>query len=75
MKPLFFHPDVALDVKGSYNWYERELNGLGNGFISELENAYVYAPVKLGHRAGANVDSTPVTMWTLRRSTCGQTSL
>lgn len=47
MKPLFFHPDVALDVKGSYDWYEKELNELGNGFISELENAYaaiIYSP-------------------------------
>ena len=47
MKPLEFHPDVAIDVKGSYDWYEKELNGLGYAFISELENAYesvAYAP-------------------------------
>ncbi|MBD3795616.1 MAG: type II toxin-antitoxin system RelE/ParE family toxin [Epsilonproteobacteria bacterium] len=40
MKQLSFHPDVAVDIKGSFDWYEKELNGLGYAFISELENAY-----------------------------------
>lgn len=40
MKPLFFHPDVAKDIKDAFNWYEDKAKGLGNSFINELEIAY-----------------------------------
>lgn len=40
MIELSFHPGVAIDIKGSFEWYEKELNGLGHSFISELEDAY-----------------------------------
>jgi plasmid stabilization system protein ParE len=40
VKPLHFHPDVGIDVKGSYEWYEERSKGLGVRFISELEHAY-----------------------------------
>lgn len=39
MKQLSFHPDVANEIKGSYNWYENKLEGLGNKFLSELEDS------------------------------------
>ena len=47
MKPISFHPDVEIDIKGSYDWYEKELQGLGLQFIFELEqgfDAISYAP-------------------------------
>lgn len=40
MKQLFFHPDVVIDIKGSYEWYEDKLQGLGDRFLSELEDGY-----------------------------------
>ena len=40
MKPLRFHPDVSVDVKGSYEWYEERSTGLGDRFISQLEHSY-----------------------------------
>jgi plasmid stabilization system protein ParE len=40
VKPLRFHPDVNIDIKGSYEWYEEKSKGLGERFISELEHAY-----------------------------------
>lgn len=47
MKPIAFHPDVEIDIQGSYGWYETELQGLGLQFISELEHGFdaiSYAP-------------------------------
>lgn len=47
MKSIAFHPDVSRDIHGSYKWYEKELDGLGLQFISELENGFdavSYAP-------------------------------
>lgn len=41
MKQLSFHPDVANEIKGSYNWYENKLEGLGNKFLSELEDSFL----------------------------------
>jgi toxin ParE1/3/4 len=40
VKPLRFHPDVSVDVKGAYEWYEECSIGLGGRFISQLEHAY-----------------------------------
>lgn len=40
MKPITFHPDIAIDIKGSYDWYEKQVEGLGNSFIHELESSY-----------------------------------
>lgn len=40
MKLLRFHPDVYIDVKGSYEWYEEQSVGLGSRFIAELEFSY-----------------------------------
>ena len=40
MKPIHFHPDVESDIKGSFSWYEDELEGLGLQFISELEQGF-----------------------------------
>jgi toxin ParE1/3/4 len=37
---ILFHPDVALEVKASYEWYEEQALGLGEDFLSELESAY-----------------------------------
>jgi len=37
---LVFHPDVALEIKASYNWYQEKAFGLGEDFLNELEPAY-----------------------------------
>ena len=40
MPGIIFHPDVALEVKSSYDWYEKQAQGLGEDYLSELESAY-----------------------------------
>lgn len=40
MAKIIFHPDVALEVKASYSWYEGQAAGLGEDYLSELESAY-----------------------------------
>ncbi len=40
MPKLIFHPDVYHELKNSYEWYENQANGLGDNFLSELEEAY-----------------------------------
>ncbi|MEA3352707.1 MAG: type II toxin-antitoxin system RelE/ParE family toxin [Campylobacterota bacterium] len=40
MKPLSFHPDIVSDIKGSYEWYEEKLQGLGDSYLDELEDGY-----------------------------------
>ncbi|WGS84331.1 type II toxin-antitoxin system RelE/ParE family toxin [Methylomonas sp. UP202] len=40
MTRLLFHPEVELEIQASYFWYEAQAEGLGDGFVSELENAY-----------------------------------
>jgi toxin ParE1/3/4 len=40
MSSIIFHPDVALEVKSSYLWYEAQVAGLGHDYLSELESAY-----------------------------------
>jgi toxin ParE1/3/4 len=39
-RQLEFHPEVTNDIKGSYLWYEDKLQGLGNRFLTELEDGY-----------------------------------
>jgi hypothetical protein len=40
MLKLLFHPDIAQEVKASYNWYQNQAKGLGDDFLSELESSY-----------------------------------
>lgn len=40
MTPLKFHPAVYQDIADAYNWYQLQLDGLGDDFINELELAY-----------------------------------
>ncbi|MCK4843298.1 MAG: type II toxin-antitoxin system RelE/ParE family toxin [Methylococcales bacterium] len=40
MFEVTFHPDIAKEVKFSYNWYQNQAEGLGDDFLSELETAY-----------------------------------
>lgn len=40
MLELIFHPDIADEVKSSYQWYQNKADGLGDDFLSELESAY-----------------------------------
>ena len=40
MPDLAFHPDVAIEVKASYEWYQNQVHGLGDDFLRELESAY-----------------------------------
>ena len=35
-----FHPDVVIEVKVSYEWYQNQASGLGEDFLRELEQAY-----------------------------------
>ena len=40
MAHLKFHPDVAAEIRASFIWYEKQSQGLGFDFITELEMAY-----------------------------------
>jgi len=40
MSRLIFHPEVAHEIKASYEWYEEQAQGLGEDFLEELEEAY-----------------------------------
>ena len=40
MLKILFHPDIASEVKSSYDWYQEQADGLGDDFITELESAY-----------------------------------
>jgi len=40
MPRLIFHPDIAHEIKASYQWYQDQAEGLGDDFIAELESAY-----------------------------------
>jgi hypothetical protein len=40
MLPIEFHPDIALEIKSSYQWYQNQVHGLGDDFLSELEKSY-----------------------------------
>ena len=37
---LIFHPDISMEVKASFDWYQEKLDGLGFDFLNELENAF-----------------------------------
>lgn len=37
---VYFHPEVALDIRVSFFWYESQAKGLGDDFINDLESAY-----------------------------------
>ncbi len=37
---ILFHPDISLEVKSSYSWYQEQAYGLGDDFMDELESAY-----------------------------------
>jgi len=39
MLELIFHPDTADEIKHAYDWYQRQMEGLGEDFIEELESA------------------------------------
>ncbi len=40
MNEIQFHPDVAIDIKESFDWYQKQADGLGDDFLNELESAY-----------------------------------
>ena len=40
MLKLNFHPDVSLEIKSSYQWYQKQAHGLGDDFLLELENSF-----------------------------------
>lgn len=40
MRDLIFHPDVKEDINISYQWYQKQAEGLGEDFLSELEASY-----------------------------------
>lgn len=37
---IVFHPDVSLEIKSSFEWYESLAKGLGEDFLTELEASY-----------------------------------
>ena len=40
MLKLVFHPDVSVEIRASYSWYQELAEGLGDNFLVELESAY-----------------------------------
>lgn len=40
MARLLFHPDVSVEVKAAYDWYQQQAEGLGDDFVVELELVY-----------------------------------
>jgi hypothetical protein len=40
MPRIVFHPEIASEIKASYNWYQEQAAGLGDDFIAELESGY-----------------------------------
>jgi plasmid stabilization system protein ParE len=40
MPKIVFHPEIASEIKASYNWYQEQATGLGDDFIAELEAVY-----------------------------------
>lgn len=41
MTPLKFHPAVYQDIADAYNWYQLQLDGLGDDFIKKPEKLYM----------------------------------
>lgn len=39
MFSVIFHPDVAVEVKASFNWYQEQSLGLGHEFVHEIEES------------------------------------
>ena len=58
MANLKFHPQVSSEIKSSYNWYQKQAEGLGEDFLNELKSAYqaivefpkAWPPFKKGFR-------------------------
>lgn len=40
MLDVKFHPDVAKEIKSSYQWYQNQTDGLGQDYLSELESSF-----------------------------------
>jgi toxin ParE1/3/4 len=40
MPEIQFHPDVALEIKASFEWYQTQAVGLGDDYLAELESAF-----------------------------------
>ncbi|HET8708351.1 MAG TPA: type II toxin-antitoxin system RelE/ParE family toxin [Pseudomonadales bacterium] len=40
MTEILFHPDVELEIRTAYDWYQDKAHGLGDDFISELESSF-----------------------------------
>ncbi len=82
MPRLVFHPDIALEIRASYEWYQNQAEGLGDDFITELESAFdaiaVSSCIRLsaqhsGHGPVSSVYS--ITISTRPRSRFSATSL
>ena len=58
MQSLEFHPDVSIDIKDSYKWYEEQSEDLGEELLDEIESSYqaiadfpkAWAPFPYGFR-------------------------
>lgn len=40
MLPILFHPATSKEIKASFDWYQKQVKGLGHDFIQELELAF-----------------------------------
>lgn len=40
MLDIEFHPDVAHEIKSSFQWYQNQADGLGQDYLSELESSF-----------------------------------
>jgi hypothetical protein len=68
---LEFHPDVEKEVLASYSWYEKQAPGLGEDFLSELENPVigkiVYEKILTGRWKLENPAPKPLSRWSARK--------
>ena len=40
MSELKFHPDISSEIKNTYDWYQKQADGLGDDFLYELELSF-----------------------------------
>ena len=66
-KQIVFHPDVAEDIKGAYLWYEKQLLGLGDRFLLELEETKdaTFCEIKYTGYSCARITANIFKQWNL----------
>ena len=62
MTNVYFHPEVARDIRESVVWYESQAKGLGGDFINELESALQPLPSFLAYGFNSEKDSGVISL-------------